>query len=408
MTKSELREMIRECLREELSKVNLKEAATGFRLTGPALLSIEDLADAVYRDDDPTAIKKYASDKAIQEVTAEDLAIAAENSDIPREIKYLAAHMKNKGVATIGEFAAGLREEFSEVNLKEGAFSGGVAGDTRFGGGTVRGRGASTQPGKKNYLDRLKSKNPDLVDTTIVKGKDIKPGMITQAGQVQEAEVRKNNKGETKVYIMHTNNYDGFWDVDEDMPVMVDPDDKSKPFTGKFADLKAKGLEEGIFGNNYKGKDILTYKGNGKDEAIAIADSNAENYNLMHFKQAHAKKNGNKEADYQVVAATDVAVKKYNKTLKSIPDVTSTVPGWVKQYVDDSKAKHAQGVRNAQREKEQEAEARRYDSRYKNMGKAKNPDDDYIYTKGNGSGTYKYREDLEESLAIDNIFENLY
>lgn len=137
-----------------------------------------------------------------------------------------------------------LREELSKVNLEEGAFSGGVAGDSSFSGGTVRGVGASTQPSKKNYLDRLKSKNPDLVDTMTVKGKDIKPGMMTQAGQVKEAEVRKNNKGETKVYIMHTNNYDGFWDVDEDMPVMVDPEDKSKPFTGDYKDLLKMGLQE--------------------------------------------------------------------------------------------------------------------------------------------------------------------
>jgi hypothetical protein len=137
-----------------------------------------------------------------------------------------------------------LREELSKVNLEEAAFSGGVAGDNSFSGGTVRGRGASTQPDKKSYLNRLKSKNPDLVDIMTIKGKDIKPGMITQAGQVKEAEVRKNNKGETKVYIMHTNNYDGFWDVDEDMPVMVDLDDKSKPFTGDYKDLLKMGLQE--------------------------------------------------------------------------------------------------------------------------------------------------------------------
>ena len=130
-----------------------------------------------------------------------------------------------------------LREE-----LKEGAFSGGVAGDNSI--QRTGGMGASTQPNKKNYLGRLKSKNPDLVDTMTVKGKDIKPGMITQAGQVKEAEVKENNKGETKVYIMHTNNYDGFWGVDEDMLVMVDPSDKSKPFTGNYQDLVKMGLKE--------------------------------------------------------------------------------------------------------------------------------------------------------------------
>lgn len=84
------------------------------------------------------------------------------------------------------------------------------------------------------------------MDTTTVKGKDIKPGMITQAGQVKEAEVRKNNRGETKVYIMHTNNYDGFWDVDEDMEVMVDPENKSNPFTGDYRALLKMGLKEDV------------------------------------------------------------------------------------------------------------------------------------------------------------------
>lgn len=97
----------------------INEAATGFRLSSSTLLSIEDLADAVYRDTDPDAIKKYASDKAIQDVTAEDLAIAADNSDYPREVKYLAAHMKNKGVATIGEFAAKLNNTRTDEALDE-------------------------------------------------------------------------------------------------------------------------------------------------------------------------------------------------------------------------------------------------------------------------------------------------
>ncbi len=75
-----------------------------------------------------------------------------------------------------------LNESLTRENtsgLKEAAFSGGMAGDNSFSGGTVRGIGASTQPSKKNYLGRLKSKNADLVDILTVKGKEIKPGMIT-------------------------------------------------------------------------------------------------------------------------------------------------------------------------------------------------------------------------------------
>lgn len=129
-------------------------------------------------------------------------------------------------------------------DLEEAAFSGGMAGDNSASGGTIRGRGASTQPGKNNYLNRMKSKNPDLVDTMVIKVSDIKPGMITQAGQVKEAEARNHVSGGKKMYIMHTNGYDGFWGLDETMDVMVDPDNKSKPFAGDYRALLKMGLQE--------------------------------------------------------------------------------------------------------------------------------------------------------------------
>lgn len=129
-------------------------------------------------------------------------------------------------------------------SLDEAAFSGGMAGDNSASGGTIRGRGASTQPGKNNYLNRMKSKNPDLVDTMVIKVSDIKPGMITQAGQVKEAESRNHNSGVKKMYIMHTNGYDGFWGLDETMDVMVDPENKSKPFAGDYRALLKMGLQE--------------------------------------------------------------------------------------------------------------------------------------------------------------------
>ena len=132
--------------------------------------------------------------------------------------------------------------------LDEAAFSGGYAE-----GGNVIDRharpGASVQPDKKSYLGRLKNKNPDLVDIITVKGKDIQRVMITQSGQVKEAEVKKNNRGETKVYIMHTNNYDGFWDVDQDMEVLADPENRSKPFTGDYRALLKMGLKESAIYN---------------------------------------------------------------------------------------------------------------------------------------------------------------
>lgn len=129
--------------------------------------------------------------------------------------------------------------------LDEAAFSGGMAGDNSFSGGTIRGCGGSTQPKKNTYLSRIKSKNPELVDTMILKGSDIKPNMITQYGQVKTAEVKySDHYGKKMLYLMHTNNYDGFFEPDKEMEVMVDPDDKSKPFTGDYHDLLKKGLQE--------------------------------------------------------------------------------------------------------------------------------------------------------------------
>lgn len=43
---------------------------------------------------------------------------------------------------------------------------------------------------------------------------------------------------------MHTNNYDGFWDVDQDMEVLADPENRSKPFTGDYRALLKMGLNE--------------------------------------------------------------------------------------------------------------------------------------------------------------------
>ena len=145
--------------------------------------------------------------------------------------------------------------------LDEAAVSGGVAGDNSASGGTVRGRGASVQPSKTNYLNRMKSKNPDLVDTMVIKVSDIKPGMITQAGQVKEAEARNHPSGGKKMYIMHTNGYDGFWGLDETMDVMVDPENKSKPFAGDYRALLKRGLQESVVYNpdDYIGKKVTVH-----------------------------------------------------------------------------------------------------------------------------------------------------
>ena len=132
-------------------------------------------------------------------------------------------------------------------SIKEGAFSGGYAGDNSFSGGTVRGIGASTQPDHKTYLNRIKAKNPKLVNIITIKAKDLKPNMMTQAGQVKTAEVKYSGYySKDMVYVMHTNGWDYFKELDADVEVMADPDNKSNPFTGNYKDLLKMGLQESV------------------------------------------------------------------------------------------------------------------------------------------------------------------
>lgn len=139
-------------------------------------------------------------------------------------------------------------ESFDESkSIKEGAFSGGYAGDNSFSGGTVRGIGASTQPDHKTYLNRIKAKNPKLVDIITIKAKDLKPNMMTQAGQIKTAEVKYSDyHSKDMVYVMHTNGWDYFKELDADIEVMADPDNKSNPFTGNYKDLLKMGLQESV------------------------------------------------------------------------------------------------------------------------------------------------------------------
>ena len=162
-------------------------------------------------------------------------------------------------------------------------------------------------------------------------------------------------------------------------------------------------LDEGIFGNKYKGKDFLVCRADGKDEAIAIAD---DIRNLNIFRKAHAKKNGYKESDYAIVSSAGNAVKTYKKSLKSAVDVTSELPDWVEQSAKEDTEKHRQEYRNAELRKEREEEAKRKAARDKYNSSTKDPDDDYIYVKGNGNGTYKYRESLE--LEDEELDEGIF
>lgn len=229
---------------------------SGFTVVGEIKKFEQDTAEETPEDETPvdetpaeeTETQEGEEKPEVEEALTEEL--SAENSQEDEPISELFdVNLDARGFGGSGNNVSvlgGKIPAFEQLNdeLEEGAFSGGYAGDNSSSGGTIRGRGASTQPSKSSYLRRLQSKNPELVDITTVKGKDIKPGMITQAGQVKTAEVKRNNRGETKVYIMHTNNYDGFWDVDEDMEVLVDPENKSQPFTGSYSALLKMGLQE--------------------------------------------------------------------------------------------------------------------------------------------------------------------
>ena len=153
----------------------------------------------------------------------------------------------NKFVYSVNLCNSSVAESVEDVELEEGAFSGGMAGDNSINGGKVGGMGASTQPDHKTYLNRIKAKNPDLVDIITIKAKDLKPNMMTQAGQIKTAEVKYSGyHSKDMVYVMHTNGWDYFKELDADMEVMADPDDKSKPFTGAWKEILSRGLKESL------------------------------------------------------------------------------------------------------------------------------------------------------------------
>ena len=134
-----------------------------------------------------------------------------------------------------------------EEGLAEAAFSGGYASDRGAVDRWARPGGSIHQGKYEVYLTNLASRYPDIVKIITIKAKDIKPGMITQAGEVKEAEMRRTNKGDTQMYIMHTNNWDGFWEAEADMEVMANPEDDSTPFIGNYQALRDLGIREGLF-----------------------------------------------------------------------------------------------------------------------------------------------------------------
>lgn len=168
--------------------------------------------------------------------------------------------------------------------------------------------------------------------------------------------------------------------------------------------MKVENLEEGIFGGNkYKDKNLLVYRGQGRDEVVAIGNRDGSDHNLYYFKEAHMKKNGAKDSDYVSVSPTSQAVKKYKASLKTAEDVTNDLPYWVTKFVKADKEKRHQEYQANERQKELEAQAKR--DKYRK--KAHNPDDDYIYIKGKETGTYKYRENLGDDDAFSDDYDGI-
>ena len=104
---------------DEKDTAELEEAATGFKLDGANMNYIEDIACEVAKrkDCDMEVLKDYLKD-INKDITAEDLTIAAKQSQQSRQIKSLASYMRSKGFNTFGDFAKALKVNES---LKEAA-----------------------------------------------------------------------------------------------------------------------------------------------------------------------------------------------------------------------------------------------------------------------------------------------
>jgi hypothetical protein len=199
------------------------------------------------------------------------------------------------------------------------------------------------------------------------------------------------------------------------MPLLADDDDtwsmedcivKYDNKMESFKACKSKSIEEGIFGlgNKYKNKDILVLNNNGNYKPIAIADKNSDN--LIAFLDAHAEKYGNDKDDYTTAASTDKFVKKHSKELKSVPDVTKTLPYWVQEYLDDN-----ENARNLEFKSKRAKEDAEKEQRFKDYNK-KAEQQRLSKIKGSGASNTPYRgihysggDYYEESLkeGINNL-----
>jgi hypothetical protein len=155
-------------------------------------------------------------------------------------------------------------------------------------------------------------------------------------------------------------------------------------------------ITEGIFGDKYKGKTILLYN----NSPIAMADSKSMG-NLVKFENAHMKKTGASESEYRVVNGRGAA--KRIKGLKSVTDVTKSLPHWVIQSGEEDVKKRArqqrqEDARQAAERNEVSRKLAAYDASKRrvrdNGGTGGNTGKAGIYYSG---GDY-YSESLDEGI----------
>lgn len=120
-------EMNFQTILEELDKLyeempaaeQLEEASVGIHLDGKNLDTIEEIACEIAKQDcDMSYVKKWVNE-VNSDISVEDLAIVAEQSEFARQIKELSAYMKAKGYGTFGDFANALTEALTEESEEE-------------------------------------------------------------------------------------------------------------------------------------------------------------------------------------------------------------------------------------------------------------------------------------------------
>jgi hypothetical protein len=176
ITKSELKEMIREALREELNKTNLKESLSSkFSIEGFDHEIVDTFEDGGHTGYDIVYAKNGTE---LVEVEIWD-----DDSPVTVVENLYSNNLFQRVYDSFDGFAADLTHKALRLRgITEGAMNGGQAE-----GGfldTAKRPGGTTSKNKFNALDGKKTKK--------VLAKDLKPGMITDTGEVKQVTDRGN------------------------------------------------------------------------------------------------------------------------------------------------------------------------------------------------------------------------